>query len=93
MAAGARKNKTHRLTVCRADSDYTLWLRFDDGLEGRVYLGNLVGVGLFKAWEDVEKFKQVSIEAGALCWEGGIDLDPEMLYQDLVSKARRHVVH
>jgi hypothetical protein len=92
MAATVRKNKAHRLTVCRADSDYTLWLRFDDGLEGQVYLGNLVGVGLFKAWEDVENFKQVSIEEGVLCWEGGIDLDPEVLYQDLVSKAKQ-VLH
>ena len=34
-----------KLTEFRADSDYSLWLRFDDGLEGSVFLGNLLEIG------------------------------------------------
>ena len=41
---------------CRADTDYSLWLVFDDGLEGRVYLGDLVGNLDFSAWSDIERF-------------------------------------
>lgn len=84
----------HQLTACRAESNYTLWLRFDDGVEGRVYLGDLVGIGIFKAWKDVEVFNQVSIDpvSRTISWEGGIDLDPEVLYQDLASQSRQ-IVH
>ena len=31
-----------KLTEFRTDSDYRLWLRFDDGLEGSVFLGNMI---------------------------------------------------
>ena len=39
---------THRITDCRASRDYRLWLRFEDGLEGSVYLGNLLEIAAFK---------------------------------------------
>jgi len=29
----------HRVTECKASPDYKLWLKFEDGLEGSVYLG------------------------------------------------------
>jgi hypothetical protein len=75
---------------CRADADYSLWLVFDDGLEGRVYLGDLVGNRDFSAWRDVERFMDVSVdpETGVVCWEGGIALDPNVLYRDLASRVR-----
>ena len=37
-----RGRMSHTITECRAEGNYTLWLRFDDGLEGRVYLGEFV---------------------------------------------------
>jgi len=84
-----------QLTECRAESNYMLWVRFDDGVEGRVYLGDLVGVGAFKAWRDVQKFRQVSIDADTrtVCWEGGIDIHQDVLYQGLVKRDRRTMMH
>ena len=29
----------HKITECRAEEDYKLWLRFEDGLEGRFEWG------------------------------------------------------
>ncbi|HET9702069.1 MAG TPA: DUF2442 domain-containing protein [Burkholderiales bacterium] len=83
------------LTECRAESDYSLWLRFDDGVHGRVYLGDLVGVGVFAAWRDIENFRQVSVDADSrtVCWEGGIDIAQELLYQGLVNRSRRTMMH
>lgn len=80
----------HQLTEVQAEANYTVWVRFDDGVEGRVYLGNLVGIGMFKAWLDEGCFGEVSIDpvANTLFWEGGIELDPEVLYQDLINKAK-----
>src|SRR6185295_11367511 len=74
----------HRVTACKAEDDYKLWIRFDDGLEGSVFLGNLLEIGAFKLWRDVREFEKVSVdpESATVTWEGGIRLDPEILYQD-----------
>lgn len=79
----------HTVTECRAEGNYMLWLRFDDGLEGHVYLGDLVATTMFRALSDEESFYRVAIDpvSNAVTWEGGINLDPDVLYRDLVSKA------
>ena len=84
-------SKTHRVTDCKAEEDYRLWLRFDDGLEGRVFLGNLLEIGAFRLWRDVREFEKVSVdsESATVTWEGGIRLDPDILYHDLALKGER----
>ena len=37
----SRRTHLHTVTELRAEDNCTLWLRFDDGLEGHVYLGDL----------------------------------------------------
>lgn len=78
----------HKLTEFRADNDYSLWLRFDDGIEGSVFLGNLLEIGAFKLWRDREQFRRVTIDptAKTLVWDGGIELDPAVLYRDLLER-------
>lgn len=75
---------------CRAEADYSLWLVFDDGLEGRLYLGDLVDIVDFSAWRDIDRFLEVSIdpETGVVQWETGIKLDPAALYRDLATRVR-----
>lgn len=77
----------HRITDCKASRDYKLWLKFDDGLEGSVFLGDLLEVGPFSVWRDVEQFCRVGVDrrAATVIWDGGIRLDPDILYQDLLS--------
>ena len=78
----------HKLTEFRAESDYSLWLRFEDGLEGSVFLGNMLDIGAFKMWRDREQFRRVAMDPAArtLVWDGGIELDPAVLYQDLLER-------
>lgn len=78
----------HRVTACKAEDDYKLWLRFDDGLEGSVSLGSLLEISAFKLWRDVREFEKVVVdpESATVTWEGGIRLDPEVLYQDVLAK-------
>lgn len=78
----------HRVTACKAEEDYRLWIRFDDGLEGSVFLGNLLEIGAFKLWRDVREFEKVSVdpESATVTWEGGIRLDNEVLYQNLAMR-------
>jgi uncharacterized protein DUF2442 len=77
----------HRVTECKASKDYKLWLRFEDGLEGSVFLGDLLDVGVFGVWRDVERFCRATVDAesATVVWEGGIQFDPDVLYQDLLS--------
>jgi hypothetical protein len=80
------------VTECRASRDYRLWLKFEDGLEGSVFLGDLLEVAAFSAWRDVDLFCRVAVDrnAATVVWESGIRLDPDILHQDLMSsKAAR----
>jgi hypothetical protein len=81
-------NEEMRITDCRAEEDYKLWLRFEDGLEGSVFLGNLLEIGAFKLWSDVREFEKVSVdpETATVTWEGGIRLDSDILYHDVASR-------
>lgn len=85
-----RRRLTPMVEECRAEVDYSLWLVFDDGLEGRVYLGDLVGIRDFSVWRDIDRFLEVSVdpETGVVQWEAGIQLDPAALYRDLASRVR-----
>lgn len=85
----SRRPSMHTVIDLRAECNYTLWLRFDDGLEGHVYLGDLVATRTFRALSDEERFFRVAIDpvSNVVTWEGGINLDPDVLYRDLVSKA------
>jgi len=64
---------------------YHVWIRFSDGKEGVVDLSDLVGKGVFEAWEDPSRFERVFIDpdAGTIAWPGGIDLAPDRLYDDV----------
>jgi len=83
------KTEMHRVTACKAEEDYKLWLRFEDGLEGCVSLGNLLEIGAFKLWKDAREFEKVSVdpETSTVTWEAGIRLDPDILYQDVLAQA------
>ncbi len=79
----------HRVTACKAEEDYRLWIRFEDGLEGSVSLGSLLEIGAFKLWRDAREFEKVSVDpaTATVTWEGGIRLDPDVLYQDLAGRS------
>jgi hypothetical protein len=53
-----------------------------------VFLGNLLEIGAFKLWRDREQFCRVAIDPAAktLVWDGGIELDPAVLYRDLLER-------
>ena len=81
-----------RITACKAEEDYKLWLRFEDGLEGCVFLGNLLEIGAFQLWRDVREFEKVSVDpdTATVTWEGGIRLDSDILYHDVKNNQIQH---
>lgn len=63
--------------------DYRLRLRFEDGVEGEVDVAALVRFeGVFAPLKDRGEFLKVAVnpELGTICWPGGADLDPDVLY-------------
>jgi hypothetical protein len=80
----------HRIVAAEALPEYRVRIRFSDGAEGEVDLSDLVGRGVFAAWEDPDVFARVSIdpETHTLAWPGGVDLCPDRLYQDVTGAVR-----
>ena len=83
------------LLEVKARPGYRLWLRYSDGVEGEVDLGNLVGRSVFEVWEDPAAFERVSVEEGRIVsWGEGseaIDLCANALYVDLTGKKPEEV--
>lgn len=82
-----------KVTACRIvpEKPYTLELTFQDGTRGEVFLGNMLEVRGFGAWQNPEIFNRVNVdpETGAVVWECRIALDPEVLYRDVQAKRLR----
>lgn len=77
----------------RAEKNYQLWLRYDDGSEGRVDLSDLAGHGVFNAWSDPAVFEAVQIsKSDAIEWPGGLDLCGDALYMRLTGKSPEEVL-
>jgi hypothetical protein len=69
--------------------DHVLWLRFNDGAEGEVDLGNELYGPVFEPLKDVAYFSQVFIhpESETIAWPNDADLAPEFLRDLLVEKS------
>ncbi len=79
-----------KIVACEARPNYILWIRFDDGVEGEVDLSDLVGQGVFTAWESLDFWQSVKVdpESETVCWGEDIDLDPYVLKQDILNSKK-----
>lgn len=77
-----------KLVECEARQGYQLWLRYEDGTAGTIYLGNLIELGAFAIWRDEQQFRMVRAdnEHGSVVWEGGVRLDSEILRHDITAR-------
>ncbi len=72
----------------RALPIYRIYLEFSDGTEGEVDLSDLVGKGVFEAWNEYSFFEKVHIgEHREVKWSDDIELCPDSLYLKLTSKS------
>lgn len=74
----------------RALEGQRLYLRFEDGVAGEVDLAAFVRFdGVFEPLRERANFVAVAVhpELGTVCWPGGADLDPDVLYARLTGEA------
>lgn len=74
-----------RLIDAHFRRDYRVWLKFADGVEGEVDLGDELRGEVFEPLRDKAVFRQLVFdrELGTVVWPTGADFAPEFLYQKL----------
>ena len=68
------------------EPDYCLFVRFKDGLTGRVQLQQEELTGALAPLRDAQFFEQVFIDCGAVAWPGEIDQAPDAMYVQIANQ-------
>ena len=77
-----------RLLNLIPQSEYKLFLEFDDGVSGVVDLSNLVGKGVFGPLNDPAVFEIASVgKHGEVRWTDDLELCSDALYLQLTGKS------
>ena len=74
-----------RIVGVRYIREYTIWLRFADGMEGEVNLRRELEGEVFEPLKDINYFKTFTLhpELRTLVWPNGADFAPEFLRSSL----------
>ena len=70
------------VTAAKSLEPYRLWLRFSDGVEGEVDLGDLIASdtrAIVRALRVPAVFAALSVAHDTVVWDNGFDLAPEFL--------------
>jgi hypothetical protein len=70
----------HKVTAVKANDDFSLDLRFDDGSVRRFDVKPYLECGVFEELKDKDYFKKVKVAFGTVQWPNEQDIGPETLY-------------
>jgi len=70
----------HKVVAVRANDDFSLDLKFDDGSKRRFDVKPYLEYGIFKELKDKNYFKRVKVAFGTVQWPNEQDISPETLY-------------
>ena len=76
----------YHITEAKYINNFIIWLKFRDGLEGKMDFCNEFDGPIFEPLKKIEYFKSFSIKGNTICWENGADFAPEYLYQSVKNK-------
>jgi len=74
------------VTDVKVVGDHTLWVRFQDGVEGAVKFLPGFFRGVFSDLHDQVHFEQVKLVDGVVTWPGDLDLAADAMHKE--TKAR-----
>lgn len=72
----------NRVVRVKANDDYSLDVKFDDGTLKRFDAKPYLEHGIFKELRDLDYFKKVRVAFGTVQWPNEQDISPETLYMD-----------
>lgn len=74
-----------RIVEAKYVRDFTVWVRYDDGLEGEVDLSGELSGPVFEPLRDTGFFQRFRLhpELHTLVWPNGADFAPEFLREKL----------
>lgn len=64
----------------KPEADYSLYVRFKDGVTGHIHLDPEELTGALAPLRDPLFFDRVFVDGGAVAWPGDIDLAPDAMY-------------
>ena len=77
-----------KLIVVTARTGYKLQLEYDDGVTGEADLSQLVGKGVFEAWDDPSSFQAVTVgKHGEIRWTDTIELCADAMYLQITNRS------
>lgn len=73
----------------KPEPDCCLFVRFQDGLSGRIRFRPEELTGVLEPLREPQFFNRVFIDQGAAAWPGEIDLAPDGMYRQIASETGR----
>ncbi len=73
------------ITEARALPEHRLQLVFANGVEGEVDLSGEEWVGVLEPLANQAYFEQVRVVDGTVAWPNGVDMAPDVLYEEVLS--------
>jgi hypothetical protein len=70
----------HKVVAVRANDDFTLDLKFNDGSVRRFDIKAYLEYGIFNELKDKDYFKRVKVAFGTVQWPNEQDISPETMY-------------
>jgi hypothetical protein len=77
----------NRVIDAKANEDFSLDLKFDDGSVKRFDVTPYLNLGVFRELRNADYFKQVTIAFGTVQWPNEQDISPDTLYLEGVDIA------
>ena len=75
----------HKVVAARANDDFSLDIKFDDGSVKRFDVRPYLEYGIFQELKDRDYFKRVKVAFGTVQWPNEQDISPETLYVESVA--------
>ena len=72
--------KIHKIISVVAFDDFTIMIKFDNGIEKRVNIKPFIGNGVSSSLLELDYFKTVRLTDGFIHWDNGFDFCPNFLY-------------
>jgi hypothetical protein len=77
----------HKVVAARANDDFSLDIKFDDGSVKRFDVSPYLEYGIFQELKDRDYFKRVKVAFGTVQWPNEQDISPETLYVESIAIA------